>query len=136
MELPEKFMRKRNRKAVALFLGYGIIAADALLFNLALNKPFSIDGAAFVLKGLLISVPFLVLASRKNQHLIPWVLAFMFSAGVTLWWLDKGIAYQRNPDGSGVDIFGALIFLLAPFVITAACVAIAIQMDKRFASSR
>ncbi len=46
------------------------------------------------------------------------------------WWLSKGIAYQKASDGSGVDIFGALIMLLSPLPISALALSRHISKQK------
>ena len=66
----------------------------------------------------IVAIPFIVLTGRRSAHPLPWLTALALTIGLHGWWLAKGIAYQRAPDGSGVDMFGALIMLLSPIPIT------------------
>ncbi|QCB38914.1 hypothetical protein E5554_14385 [Sphingobium sp. PAMC28499] len=120
------FMQRLRRHpiliALAVTLGFVIQGADRVLFSSALGRPVAIDEPSiFVLNALFTAMPLIALAFQGRQHVVPWLAGLGVSAWLTWWWLQKGIAYQRNPDGSGVDMGGAFAMLLAPFVITAAC---------------
>lgn len=109
--------------AIAVALGFGIQVADRVVFSNALGRPFTIaEPTIFVWNALFTAMPLMALAFQTRQNVVPWLAGLGVSAWLTWWWLQKGIAYQRNPDGSGVDMGGALIMLLAPFAITVASV--------------
>jgi hypothetical protein len=108
--------------ALAVALGFVVQAADRVLFSNALGRSAAVDEPTiFVLNALFTAMPLIALAFQARQHVAPWLAGLGVSAWLTWWWLQKGIAYQRNPDGSGVDMGGAVMMLLAPFAITAAC---------------
>ncbi len=122
MTIKERLLRHPLLIAIALSIGYGIASLDRLLFSQALGRPLEInEPVVFVVDGLLTALPFLALSLAGKQHVTPWIVGLSTSIWLTWWWLQKGIAYQRAPDGSGVDMGGALIMLLAPFLITAVC---------------
>lgn len=72
----------------------------------------------------MVAVPFLILASRGSNRVLPWLVGL----AITLWirWhaLQSGVAYQQAADGSGVDMDLALLMLLSPALIAAVCIAI------------
>ena len=108
--------------ALAVAQGFVVQSADRVLFSNALGRPFAIDEPSiFVLNALFTAMPLIALGFQVRQHVAPWLAGLGVSAWLTWWWLQKGVAYQRNPDGSGVDMGGAVLMLLAPFAITAAC---------------
>ena len=108
--------------ALAVALGFVVQSADEVLFSNALGRPVAIDEPTiFVVNALLTAMPLIALAFQARQHAVPWLAGLGVSTWLTWWWLQKGIAYQRNPDGSGVDMGGAIMMLLAPFAITAVC---------------
>jgi len=108
--------------ALAVAVGFLVQGADRVLFSNALGRPVSIDEpVVFVLNALLTAMPLIALALQPTQQVLSWLVGLGISVWLTWWWLQKGIAYQRSPDGSGVDMGGAVVMLLAPFAITAAC---------------
>jgi hypothetical protein len=121
--------------AIAICIGIGIAGTSTVLFNQALGRPVVIDEpVVFGINALLIALPFLALSSQEKQHAVPWLVGLVSSASLAWWWLQKGVAYQRNPDGSGVDIGGAIIMLLSPFVITVVCLLLDRQLSSRRAN--
>jgi hypothetical protein len=114
----------RHPILISLAVGIGIVVqwGQEVLFSRALGRPLNIDEpVVFACNALFTAMPLIALALQKRQHLLAWVVGFAPSVWLTWWWLQKGIAYQRNPDGSGVDMGGAVIMLIAPFLITAVC---------------
>ncbi|CAA9281582.1 MAG: hypothetical protein AVDCRST_MAG93-3230 [uncultured Chloroflexia bacterium] len=122
MTLWNRVVRHSLLIALALSAGFGIQLADRVIFSRALSRPVVIEEPfIFVWNALFTAMPMIALALQARQHLLAWLTGFAASAWLTWWWLQKGIAYQLNPDGSGVDMGGAMLMLFAPFVITAAC---------------
>lgn len=122
MSIVERLLRHPVLIGTALVLGFGVQGAITVLFCKALSRPISIgEPIGFVLNALLTAMPLIALALQKRQHFVLWLASLGVSTWLAWWWLQKGIAYQRNPDGSGVDMGGAMIMLLAPFAITASC---------------
>jgi hypothetical protein len=108
--------------AISVVVGFGVQGADRVLFSNALGRLVVIEEPIiFVLNALFTALPLIALALQARQHVAAWLAGFATSALLSWWWLQKGIAYQRNPNGSGVEMGGAITMLLAPFVITAAC---------------
>jgi len=68
------------------------------------------------------------LAARRSGRLLPWLITFAVTAALHWWWLAKGIAYQRAPDGSGVDMLGAFIMLVSPLPLTALAMALDLRI--------
>ncbi|GGE82045.1 hypothetical protein [Sphingomonas prati] len=117
-----RFRRHPILVALAAVLGFGIQCAERLMFSNSLGRPIAIDEPIiFVWSALFTALPLMVLAFQARQHVLPWLAGLGVSLWLAWWWLQKGIAYQRNPDGSGVDMGGAIMMLLAPFAITVAC---------------
>jgi hypothetical protein len=122
MTVIERIRRHSLLVAVALCIGLGIAIGERILFNHALGRPLEIDEpVAILMRGLLTAAPFLNLSLRGKQYVLPWFVGVASSGWLSWWLLQKGIAYQRNPDGSGVDMGAVVIVLLAPFAITAVC---------------
>ena len=140
-KLHDMTIRQRPRRhpillGLALALGFAVQFVDTVLFSHALGKPITIsEPAVWVVKALLTAMPLIALAFQARQHIVPWITGFVFSAGLTWWWLKKGIAYQRSPDGSGVDIGGAVVMLLAPFAITGVCLLLNRKLTREHAVS-
>jgi hypothetical protein len=122
MTILQRLLRHPVLISLAVGVGFGVQWADNLLFSRALGRPLIIDEpGVFVWNALFTAMPLLAMALQRRQHVVAWLAGFAPSVWLTWWWLQKGIAYQRNPDGSGVDIGGALIMLVSPFAITAVC---------------
>ena len=114
----------RHPILISLALGIGIVVqwGQEVLFSRALGRPLTLgEPDVFAWNAFFTAMPLLALALQERQHVVAWVVGLAPSVWLTWWWLQKGIAYQRNPDGSGVDMGGAMIMLVAPFVITAVC---------------
>lgn len=121
---------------LALALGFAVEVLDTALFTHALGRPFTVsEPAAWVVNALLTAMPLIALAFQARQHVVPWIMGFVFSAGLRWWWLQKGIAYQRNPNGSGVDLGGAVVMLFAPFAIAGACLLLNRRLTREHAVS-
>lgn len=132
MMLNQRLRRHPILIAIAVALGFGIEGATEILFSSALGRQIVVDEPiVFLVNALLSAMPLIALACQDRQHFAPWALGFGVSGWLAWWWTQKGIAYQRNPDGSGVDMGGAVIMLLAPFVITAACLWLNRRLDRR-----
>ncbi|MBW0143709.1 hypothetical protein [Sphingomicrobium clamense] len=71
------------------------------------------------------SIPMMVLAFRSSSR-SPWLWSILATIVVRGWFLSLGIAYQREPDGSGVPMGAAALVMLSPFAIAA----IAVAMDR------
>ena len=103
---------RRHPLLVALCIGLGIAIGERILFNHALGRPLEIDEpVAILMRGLLTAAPFRNLSLRGKQYVLPWFVGVASSGWRSWWLLQKAIAYQRNPDGSGVDT-GAVVFVM------------------------
>jgi hypothetical protein len=135
------FFRKLFRVPVLALLsvsiGAAVVLADRLLFGWFLGRPVDwSEPVALLVNAVLVSVPFIALAYRGSRRLAPWLLGFALTAA--LWWhaLQKGIAFQRAPDGSGVDMDLAFMMLLSPAFIAAASVGVDEALRRHRAASR
>jgi hypothetical protein len=132
MTFKQRLFRHPLLVTIAICTGIAIAGADAVLFNQALGRPVKIDEPiVFGINALLFALPLIALSLQGKQHVSPWLLGVGFSTSLAWWWLQKGVAYQRSPDGSGADIGGAIILLLAPFGITAVCLLLNRRLDSR-----
>jgi hypothetical protein len=135
MRVKRRLLRHPLLIAIALCIGFGIVGADRVLFGLALGRTIELGEIdVFIVNSILTSLPFLALSFRQKQHVTPWIIGLVWSSWLAWGWLQKGVAYQRHPDGSGVDLGGALIMLFAPFFITAVCLAIDQLLNMRKAN--
>ena len=106
--------------AVALAVGIFFAVGERLIFAAALERPIDLsEPDVLAMNAALVAIPFLLLAIRASARVLPWLLAIAATGCLRWWWLSKGIAYQMAPDGSGVDMFGALIMLVSPLPISA-----------------
>ncbi|OWK30800.1 hypothetical protein [Sphingomonas mucosissima] len=106
--------------ALALVIGTIVSVGERVVFAISLNRAVDLSEAGVIASNaVLTAFPFFYLAVRNSVRALPWLLGIMLTLAATGWWLSKGIAYQKAPDGSGVDMFGAMIMFLAPFAITA-----------------
>ena len=132
MPFPGKFVDYPIQTAFAIMIGPLVVIADKLLFAHLLERSadFS-EPMVLVINAALVSVPFLLLAYRGSKRFIPWLAGM--SLTLWLWWhaLQKGVAYQRAPDGSGVDMALALLMLVSPAIIGVICVAIDEALRRR-----
>jgi hypothetical protein len=118
--------------AAAIFVGAFVVIADAVLFGALLHRdPDFSEPVVLVVNSILVAVPFLLLAYRGSTRLLPWLTGIALT--LWLWWrfLQDGVAYQRAPDGSGVDMAFALLMLISPAFIGALCVWIDMAMRDR-----
>ena len=105
MTIRQRLLQHPLLIAIALCIGFGIVGADRLFFGLALSRTIELgETDVFVVNGLLTSMPFLALSLRQMQHVTPWIIGLVWSSWLAWGWLQKGVAYQRHPDGSGVDL--------------------------------
>lgn len=101
---------------LALAAGIAIALGERLIFAAALDHSVDLSEVdSLALNAALTAVPFLYLAFRPRRLL--WLIALCATVTVHGWWLAKGIAYQRAPDGTGVPMFGVLLMLFSPFAI-------------------
>jgi hypothetical protein len=109
---------------LAIAIGTFLSIGGRIIFVAALERPFEIgDLNGVAATAAIAAIPFLVLAKRSSARLLPWLLSFALTCWVHWWWVSKGIAYQKAPDGSGVDFVAVLIVLLSPLPITGLAVA-------------
>lgn len=109
--------------AAALVFAAFVVIADVVLFGVLLKRePDFSDTAGLIVRGALVAAPFLWLAYRGSTRLLPWLVGIVLTLG--LWWrfLQAGVAYQRAPDGSGVDMAFGLLMLISPALIGVFCV--------------
>jgi len=122
MKLLRRLAAEPMLTLAALCFGAFVVIADRVLFGTLLDRPpdFS-DPGVYIVNGLLAATPFLWLAYRGSKRLLPWLAGMALT--LWLWWrfLQDGVAYQRAPDGSGVDMAFALLMLVSPVFIGAAC---------------
>ena len=115
---------------LALTLGIVTVLAERLIFAAALARTVDLDEVDVLgLNAALAAIPFVYLAFRPRR--LPWLAAVAATAAVHGWWLAKGIAYQRAPDGTGVPILGAVLMLLSPFAIFLLAGALNLSMSRR-----
>jgi hypothetical protein len=138
--LTVKFVRKLLAKlalvTAAVILGAFVVIADVVLFGALLDrKPDFSEPLVLIVRGLLVAAPFLCLAYRGSTRLLPWLTGIALT--LWLWWrfLQDGVAYQRAPDGSGVDMAFALLMLVSPAFIGVLCVWIDVVMRNRLRRS-
>lgn len=132
MTIKQRLFRHPLLFAISLFIGIGIIGVGEVLYCEALGRPIEVQEPIIsAINALLTALPFLALSARGKQHLMTWTLGIIPTLWLAWWWLQKGIAYQRSPDGSGVDLGGAVLMLFSPFVITVACLIIDEQLRRR-----
>lgn len=121
---------------LALTVGAAISIGERIVFAVVLDRQVDLsEFDVLIMNAVLVAIPFLALALRPSRRVLPWAVAFVFTAALRWWWLAKGIAYQRAPDGSGVDMFGALLMLLSPFAIMAVALAVDRIERRRVAGS-
>ena len=109
----------------ALAIGAMIAVAERVLFGWLLDRPLDFsDPDVLFGNALMVAVPFLILAFRGSSRVLPWLVGL----AITLWirWhaLQSGVAYQRAPDGSGVDMSLALLMFVSPAFTAAVCIAL------------
>ena len=136
MEFVRKFTNHPFLTAAALCIGVAVVVADTVLFSRMLERPLDLsEPVVLLVNALLTAVPFLWLAYRGSHRWLPWVVGL----GLTLWlwwrWLQAGVAYQRAPDGSGVDMAFAFLMLISPLLIGAVCVWIDEVLKRRAAAN-
>lgn len=115
----------RGLMTCALAIGAIIAVAERALFDWLLDRPLDFSQPDALLGNtFMVALPFLILAFRGSNRVLPWLVGL----AITLWirWhaLQSGVAYQRGPDGSGVDMGLALLMLVSPAFIAAVCIAI------------
>ena len=122
--MPKHQNRSKNYKLVivATTIGALITVSVEVIFSVSLNRSFdNRELPILLIRSLLVAVPFLLLARRASRRPLSWLLGLIPTVWLQWWWLQKGITYQTAPDGSGVDMVGALIMLVAPFAIAGVC---------------
>jgi hypothetical protein len=107
----------------AICFGAFVAVANVELFASMLNRPpdYS-EPDVLVVHALLAAAPFMVLGYRGSKRLIPWVTGILLTVWLWWRWLMDGVAYQRAPDGSGVNMGFAFLMLISPVFIGAVCV--------------
>jgi hypothetical protein len=101
---------------LALVVGIVTAMGERLIFALASGQSIDLDEIdVLAVNAGLTATPFVYLAFRPR--LLSWLLAILATAAINGWWLAKGVAYQMNHEGGGVDIGGAVLMLFAPFAI-------------------
>ena len=115
MTKARKHLRRVALLVLAVVIGAIFPLSEQIIFAAALKRPMDLsEPDVLVMNAVLVAIPFLLLATRYSARALPWLLTFAVTAWLHWWWLSKGIAYQKAPDGSGVDMFGALIMLFSP----------------------
>lgn len=132
MNLFPKLGHERVLTTLALGVGALVAVAESALFGWLLDRPIGFPALdALLMNTILVAVPFLLLSSRGSTRLLPWIAGL----AVTLWlrWhaLQQGVAYQRAPDGSGVDMGLGLLMLVSPAFIAVICIAIDEMLRRR-----
>lgn len=132
MKLLRRLAKNPVLTSLAIIIGIVVVAADRLLFAYSLHRAVDIsEPGIMVMNVLLVAAPFAFLACRGTFLWPPWLVGLIPTIWLNWWWLQKGIAYQKAPDGSGVDMFGALMMLLSPLAITALCVFVDAKLRAR-----
>ncbi len=122
MPQQQNLSKNRGLAVVAIAIGAVVTIGHEVIFSVSLNRPFdNSELPTLLLRSLLVAVPFLLLARRASHRPLSWLLGLIPTVWLQWWWLQKGIAYQTAPDGSGVDMVGALIMVMAPFAIAVVC---------------
>ena len=132
MEFVRKLFAKRQLVVAAIIFGAFMVVADEVLFGALLGRqPDFSEPVDLVFRGILAAAPFLWLAYRGSARLVPWLTGIALT--LWLWWrfLQDGVAYQRAPDGSGVDMGFAFLMLVSPALIGVLCVWIDVVMRDR-----
>lgn len=116
----------------ALALGVVFSVGERAVFAASLGREIDLSEIDILIMNMvLVAIPFLALAIQSSKRLAPWAFALAATVSLRWWWLAEGIAYQRAPDGAGVDMFGALLMLLSPFAITAVALVIDRIVQRR-----
>jgi hypothetical protein len=120
-----KIADKRVLMTFALAIGAVIAVAERVLFGWLLDRPPDFSGPdALIGTVFIVAIPFLVLALRGSNRVLPWLVALAITLLIRWHALQMGVAYQRAPDGSGVDMGLGLLMLVSPAFVVAVCVAI------------
>ena len=113
-------------------IGIALVLGEQFVFGAALGRPVDLGEIdVLAVNAGLVSIPFLILAARSSTRLVPWVMTFLVTVALHWWWLAKGIAYQKAPDGSGVDMFGALVMLISPLPLAALAIGLDLALRRR-----
>jgi hypothetical protein len=110
---------KQKGVILALAAGLFVSVGDRIIFAAVLGRPLIISDefSSIFAAGLLVAIPFFVLAAWSPSHVVSWAVALVLTALLHGWMLGQGIAYQRAPDGSGVNMSVAMAMLASPLII-------------------
>ncbi len=120
----ERMAQKAPRSRAVLFglaIAIGILFAvgERVIFSAALDRSIDLsEPNVLMMNAALTAIPFVLLAKRFSTRILPWLLATLLTGWVHWWFLSMSIAYQRAPDGSGVPMFEAMVFMLSPLPIS------------------
>lgn len=104
----------------ALTVGLLVSLGERIVFAVALDRRLDLsEFGVIIFTGVLTALPFLYLALQASSRVVLWALALTLTMLAVAWQLSKGIAYQKAPDGSGIDLSVAVLMLFSPFAITA-----------------
>ena len=118
--------------AIATAIAIGLALGERLVFAAALDRPVDLsEPDVLVMNAARVSIPFLLLAARSSARLVPWLIVLSATVALHWWWLGRGIGYHQAPDGSGVDMFGALVMLVSPLPLAALAVALDVAIKRR-----
>jgi hypothetical protein len=118
--------------AVAIALGITVVLGEQFVFAAALGRSIDLgETDVLFMNAVLVAIPFLLLAARSTARLLPWLVILFLTLALHWWWLAKGIAYQRSPDGSGVDMLGALIMLFSPLPLAGLAMMLDLPLKRR-----
>ena len=117
---------------LALVIGIAIIAAEGVLYSAITQRTWNLFRDLDPWRVGIVATPYVVLALLRVRRLLPWAVALVLTLSLWGYWLYSTVSFSLHPDGSGVDMGGALLLLASPLVISAVAVAIHFaQQDAR-----
>jgi len=122
-----------RHRAPLLAAAFGIGATIEIATQVFLSHYEGVDANADAAPGVFASVcfyalPFIALSFKTRQHLIPWLFGAVVMAWLARLYVQEAVAYQRNPDGSGVGS-AAMLFGMAPLLLAPLCVSLSYGLD-------
>ena len=120
-------MPRSRGYVTAVAIGVITVSSVAGIFSIATGNPLNLRGEWSVLlfQMLLVSVPFGLMARAGVSDGMAWFVGVALTAALWGYYLFVGIRYQLGDHHGGVDIGLALLMLVSPAFISAACFVVA-----------
>jgi hypothetical protein len=104
---------------LAFFIGGAVGGGESALYAALTHHPWSVSSDLDFWTVPIIATPYIVLALLPARRILPWAIALTLTLSLWSYWLYSTVSYNLHPDGSGVDMGGALLLLSSPLVISA-----------------